>query len=253
MKNNKYVLKIDRLPAGHGVGRPIADLVKKTLSQPPTTVDLRPHMPPVYDQGQLGSCTANALCAAMQFEHPTFPQGSRLFLYYNERRLENDVLQDAGAALSDGVTCLERLGVCPESEWPYDVSKFATAPTPRCYIDAAKNRVMVAAYNLPPGDASTMKRVLAAGHPFVVGIKVYPSFETDAVAATGVVPMPSSTEQTLGGHAVLCVGYDDRLGRWIMRNSWGANWGDSGYFYLPYAYLLDPSLASDMWSLAAKC
>lgn len=242
---------------GHGhaaaVGRPVAQLLaaRPAAPAPPTpgAVDLRPKMPPVYDQGQLGSCTANALCAALQCAHPTRPMGSRLFLYYNERRMEDDVPDDAGAQLSDGVSCLETVGVCPESEWPYVVSKFAVAPPSRCYIDASKNRASYASYAVP-ADAATMKRVLAAGHPFVVGIAVYASFESAAVAATGVVPMPRpAAEQCLGGHAILCVGYDDARGTWTMRNSWGAAWGDRGYFYLPYAYLLDAALASDAWAV----
>ena len=255
-EKKQYALRIERLPAGHGVGRPIAELLEQTARLQtstcetlPASVDLRPRMPPVYDQGRLGSCTANALCGAMQFERPALPQGSRLFLYYNERRLEHDVPDDAGATLADGVTCLERLGVCPETEWPYDIAKFAKEPTARCYVDAAKNRA-VSAYNLPVGDAATMKKVLASCLPFVVGIAVYPSFEAPDVAATGVVPMPGPKERSIGGHAVLCVGYDDARGAWLMRNSWGAAWGDKGYFYLPYAYLLDPLLSSDMWSLA---
>ena len=205
-------------------------------------------MPPVYDQGQLGSCTANALCAAVQYAVPAV-YGSRLFVYYNERKLENDIPDDAGATLTDGVLCLERYGVCMDSDWPYDVSKFATAPPAACYAAAAKHRVAMA-YRVPP-DAAAMKRVLASGFPFVTGIAVYASFESAAVACTGVVSMPSvSTGETcLGGHAVLCVGYDDARGRWIMRNSWGSRWGDRGYFYLPYAYLLTPSLASDMWAI----
>ena len=254
MGKRSYSLRVTRHPAGHGgIGRHVSELlalssVAHTTAAAPKSADLRPRMPPVYDQGQLGSCTANALCAALQCAHPTLPMGSRLFLYYNERRMEGDVLDDAGAQLSDGVSSLESVGVCPEAEWPYVVSKFAVAPTSRCYIDAAKNRASRTSFAVP-SDAATMKQVLAAGHPFVVGIAVYASFESDTVASTGVVPMPAAGEQCLGGHAVLCVGYDDAKGAWTMRNSWGPAWGDHGYFYLPYAYLLDTALASDAWTV----
>ena len=263
-----YGINVTRRPTGHGhvnVGKPVAELLarpnsllsvqalittaaKATSTATASRVDLRPRMPPVYDQGQLGSCTANALCAALQYVHPAMPMGSRLFLYYNERRMEGDIFDDAGAQLSDGVKCLETIGVCPESEWPYVVSKFTVAPTARCYIDATKNRASIASYAVPC-DATIMKRVLMSGYPFVVGIAVFPSFETAAVAKTGAVPMPDANEQCIGGHAVLCVGYDDTRGTWTMRNSWGAGWGDHGYFYLPYAYLLDASLASDAWAV----
>jgi C1A family cysteine protease len=251
-----YNVAITRLPAGHTVGKPVYALLHaaslsaaaKSADKLPATIDLRtrPCMPPVYDQGHLGSCTANALCAAVQYDIPTL-QGSRLFLYYNERKMEKDIPDDAGALLSDGIVCLERYGVCPEAEWPYDVAKFADRPPNKCYLDATLHRV-TQVHSVPPS-MSIMKGVLAAGYPFAVGIAVYASFETDAVATTGSVPMPHEGEACLGGHAVLCVGYDDVRGAWIMRNSWGAAWGDHGYFYLPYAYLMDAKLASDCWAI----
>jgi C1A family cysteine protease len=95
-----------------------------------------------------------------------------------------------------------------------------------------------------------MKGCLASGFPFVVGILVYDSFEGLTVAKTGYVPMPNTkTEQILGGHAVICVGYNDSKSVWIMKNSWGSSWGDNGYFYLPYNYLLNSKLAGDMWTI----
>ena len=96
-----------------------------------------------------------------------------------------------------------------------------------------------------------MKMSLSKANPFVVGIVVYESFESDTVAKSGYVPMPNVTsEAMLGGHAVLCVGYNDIKKVWIMRNSWGTSWGDRGYFYLPYAYLLDNTLTSDLWNIS---
>lgn len=243
-----YNLTISRLSAKDLVLHPL-------LSKPiviPDHVDLRlkPQMPPIYDQGQLGSCSANALCAAFEFDSPNY-MGSRLFLYYNERKLENDIADDAGALLSDGVKCLSKYGVCPETEWPYDITKFAVAPPAECYTDARAHHV-VAAHNIP-NDLASMKKCLAAGFPIVVGVQIYESFESDAVAATGEVSMPLPGEKCLGGHAVCIVGYKDATSQWIMRNSWGLGWGAdaSGYFYLPYAYLLDPSSASDMWTITS--
>ena len=214
----------------------------------PSVVDLRGRMPPVYDQGHLGSCTANALCAAVQFATPAL-LGSRLFLYYNERSIENHVADDGGAELCDGVRALERFGVCPEADWPYNPAMFAVSPPSTCYAKASAHKLPTAT-NVPQ-NVSSMKQALAAGHPFVVGILVFESFESDAVAASGVVPMPApKNEKQLGGHAVLCVGYDEVRRRWIMRNSWGDGWGCGGYFFLDYAYLIDPTLASDIWILA---
>jgi C1A family cysteine protease len=210
----------------------------------PTSIDLRDKMPAVYDQGEFGSSTANALCGAVQFL--SGQQGSRLFLYYNERNLENDISDDVAVQLSDGVACLETYGICDEVDWTYDIEKITDAPPKKCYDLAKANKVAVAK-NIND-NAVSMKKCLAAGSPFVVGISVFSSFETDTVAKTGVVPMPNLIkDKCLGGHAVLVVGYNDATNQWIVRNSWGSTWGDKGYFYLPYAYLLDANLSSDMW------
>jgi len=208
-------------------------------------------MPPVFDQGDLGSCTANALCGVIGHDINQNGQyfiGSRLFLYYNERRMEHDIPDDAGADLSDGVIVLEKYGICPETEWQYDITKFANAPPANCYRDALVHKALTVK-NIQQ-DAFSMKQSLMNNAPFVVGISVYDSFESDAVAASGNVPMPNvTTEKCLGGHAIVCVGYDDTKQVWIMRNSWGNGWGDKGYFYLPYMYLLDSSLSSDLWNI----
>ncbi len=112
------------------------------LAKLPPKKDLRSGCPPVYDQGQLGSCTANAISGAIQFEQKK--QGvtqfvpSRLFIYYNERDMEGTVNSDAGAQIRDGVKSVANIGVCPETEWPYAIDKFADKPTPTCYTDATK-------------------------------------------------------------------------------------------------------------------
>jgi C1A family cysteine protease len=220
-------------------------------SAAPLRVDLREsgRMPPVYDQGALGSCTANALCAAQQYIDVDATQGSRLFVYYNEREMEGATSTDSGALLSDGISAFVKFGVCPEPQWPYVISRFATKPTQACY-NAALENVVTRTTRLHASEPA-MKACLAAGVPFVVGFQVFESFESAAVASTGDVQMPKKGEKCLGGHAVLCVGYDDARRVWIMRNSWGGDWGDSGYFYMPYEYLLDPSLSGDLWSIDA--
>ena len=98
-------------------------------------------------------------------------------------------------------------------------------------------------------DLAQMKGCLAAGYPFVFGFTVYDAFESGVVAKTGVLNMPTSAEQVVGGHAVLCVGYDDAAQRFIVRNSWGAKWGQKGYFTMPYAYMITRGLASDFWTI----
>lgn len=226
----------------------------------PPRMDLRKQSPPVYDQGALGSCTANAIAAAHQFEQirqlsestgrnaparDFIP--SRLFIYYNERVIEHSVDRDAGAMLRDGIKTVVRQGVCPERDWPYVVARFTRKPPAPCYAEAMNHQVT--SYRRLTQTLPQMKGCLASGYPFVFGFSVYESFETPAVAKTGVVPMPASGERVLGGHAVTAVGYDDSTRRFIVRNSWGAAWGRGGCCFMPYAYLLDPALAADFWTI----
>ena len=221
------------------------------LTALPPQVDLRGQCPAVYDQRQLGSCTANAIAGAFEFDllrqKAADFMPSRLFIYYNERVMENTVGSDAGAQIRDGIKSVAKQGVCPESEWPYDIAKFADQPPAQCYTDALNHRVT--SYQHVAQLLNQLKGCLADGNPFVFGIAVYASFESDQVAQTGEVPMPAPGEQLLGGHAVLAVGYDDSTQRFTVRNSWGSGWGMSGYFTLPYAYLIDRSLSSDFWTL----
>jgi len=218
----------------------------------PPSVDLRSHCPPVYDQGQLGSCTANAIAAAMQFDRMKQKQKpefipSRLFIYYNERVMEGTVDSDSGAMIRDGIKSVSKQGDCPEREWPYDIAKFAEKPKPKCYKDALKYKAIQ--YQRLVRNLNQMKGCLASGFPFVFGFTVYESFESQQVAQTGIVPMPQPTEQLMGGHAVLAVGYDDAQQRFIVRNSWGEGWGMHGYFTMPYTYLNDSDLSDDFWTI----
>jgi C1A family cysteine protease len=214
----------------------------------PTSVDLRPMCGPIRDQGALGACTAFALSAIVSYiKQKTSP--SELFIYYNERVIEKTVSQDAGATLTNGITSLKKYGVCDNSLWPYNVNKFAVKPNANCYVQAAKNKAL-AVLNIK-NTMTDMKKNLTNGCPFVVGIPIYESFESDAVAFTGMVPMPLPDEQLLGYHAVVCVGFNNTLGCWLMRNSWGTSWGKKGYFYLPYPYLTtdasDAAEGFDLW------
>jgi C1A family cysteine protease len=221
------------------------------LTALPPRADLRAKCPPVYDQGQLGSCTANAIGGALEFDRrqqnlPDFVP-SRLFIYYNERVIEGTVRSDSGAQIRDGIKSVASQGACPEPEWPYVISKFAVKPPARAYRDASLDRAV--SYQSIVQDLNQMKGCLASGFPFVFGFTVYESFETAAVARTGHAPMPGWGERPVGGHAVMAVGYDDSSGWFIARNSWGAGWGMKGYFTLPYAYLLQPGLSSDFWTV----
>jgi C1A family cysteine protease len=219
----------------------------------PPSVDLRSQCPTtIYDQGQLGSCTANAIGAAFEFD--LLKQGlsdfmpSRLFIYYNERVILGTVDSDSGAMIRDGIKSVRKQGVCPEDDWKYDIERFTEKPPASCYESALDNQAL--AYQRIPQTLNQMRGCLAHGFPFVFGFTVYESFESPEVARTGEAPLPGAGEAVLGGHAVLAVGYDDAAARFTVRNSWGPDWGDGGYFTLPYAYLTDRGLASDFWTIS---
>jgi C1A family cysteine protease len=218
----------------------------------PPSVDLRSKCPPIYDQGQLGSCTANGIGFAYEFDR--LKQGltdfmpSRLFIYYNERKLEGTIKSDSGVSIRDGFKVMNTLGVCPESEWKYNISKFTCKPSNKCYRDALKDRAIQ--YKAVNQALFDIKSSLASGIPVVIGISVYESFESSAVAISGIVPMPGPNETCLGGHCTAVVGYEDSISRWIVRNSWGDSWGDKGHFYLPYQYLTNPNLSDDFWNMS---
>jgi C1A family cysteine protease len=230
-------------------------------------VDLRPLCPPVYNQGNVGSCTANALAAAYQFDQTKEHfMPSRLFIYYEERVLENTVHADEGAEISSGIKVLKNKGVCPETHatasatassvdmtWPYIEKKFDVQPNKACYDFASKHTIK--SYHRVTQSIPQLRQSLIKGFPVVFGFKVYSSFEGKEVEKTGILKMPKKEEQMCGGHAVLIVGYDDTMeiegvkGAFIVRNSWGDSWGDKGYFYMPYAYVVDNDLSSDFWSI----
>jgi C1A family cysteine protease len=214
----------------------------------PPKVDLRAEDSPIENQGRLGSCTANALAGHLQFlemvHRDPYQNVSRLFIYYNERAVEGTISVDSGAMIRDGIKVLAKFGVCAESEWPYDISQFTRKPSTACYKDGLKRRIS-SYHRLQTLDE--MLNCLAEGFPFVFGFTVYESFESLKVAQTGIAPMPKKSERAVGGHAVMAIGYDQKQKRFIVRNSWGVEWGQAGYFTLPYAYL--ETLADDFWTI----
>jgi len=214
----------------------------------PATVDWTLKLPPCYDQGDLGSCTANAIAGALQFlqamKSEPLVMPSRLFIYYNERVIEDTVDSDAGAELKDGIKSVNRQGVCSEFDWPYEADQLTVTPPWVCYTHASYE-LLLQYLSVDNTVLNDLKAALVQG-PVVGGFSVYDSFESDAVAKTGIVPMPDfNNESVQGGHAVLVVGYNSD--HFIVRNSWGTGWGASGYFQIPFAYFTDPDLASDFW------
>jgi len=230
------------------------DQLYATIARPPRrlppSVDLHAQCSGVENQGALCSCTANALVGNLEFLEKkagvTVTDLSRLFVYYNERALEGTANEDSGAFLRDGIKTLVKKGVCPEEEWPYIISQFAAKPPAACYRHAEDHQVLSYHRILT---LTEMRMCLAEGYPFVFGFTVYEGFESDQVAKTGQVNMPKPNERDVSGHAVMAAGYDDAKRRFLIRNSWGTNWGLKGYFTMPYDYLADRNLSDDFWTI----
>ena len=235
------------------------------LKKLPAKVDLRTKLPPVYNQGRIGSCTANAIAAAIQFDRRKSKQKpdfvpSRLFIYYNERAVEGSITTDSGAQIRDGIKQVAKLGVPPETLWAYDDTpalsdggpwpsgaKPAQKPSASAYTQAAKYQAI--SYQRLPRTLNSFRGVLAEGFPFVFGFSVYENLYGADGKPRATVPLPGPKDQLLGGHAVLAVGYDDAKQVFIVRNSWGPKNQDKGYFYMPYAYLTEEGLSDDFWTI----
>lgn len=222
----------------------------------PSKVDLRNICPPVYNQGALGSCTANALLAAVECGKKIKKQKtrrlSRLFLYYNTRAMIGTIYSDSGGYLRDGIKSLNKQGVCPEKEWTYSAgtrhgAKFTIKPPKKCY-DSALDHQILSYWRITP-NMYQIRACLADGYPFVFGFSIYSSFMSKEVSETGIMPLPQQGEQLFGGHAVMAVGYDDEKEMLLVRNSWGKKWGDGGYFRMPYDYIRKTGNCADFWTI----
>lgn len=220
----------------------------------PAEFSLRDRMPPVYDQGKLGACTANAIAACVQYQETkqAEPAGqeppSRLFIYWNERSLEGTVESDSGAQIRDGMKVVCKIGAPAESDWPYDITQFTVKPSLKAFMDA---RMHEARYGRVTQSAHSFMASVFFGRPVVFGFTVFDSFETK-IGPDGVMPFPDiHRERLLGGHAVVIVGYrqiNSHL-HFEVRNSWGDQWGDRGYFWMPAEYAVTPQLCSDFWHI----
>jgi C1A family cysteine protease len=227
----------------------------------PKSVDLRPTMPSVWDQGTIGSCVGHGTAAALAHlritNHMDLWTPSRLFLYYGVRFLENSVAEDAGGQIRDAIKWVAATGCPPEDLWPYDTAKFASVPPPPAFEAAALHKALTY-LRVDWTKLDEIKACLAAGFPIVFGFMVYSDFESEQCAKTGILHMPSARERCQGGHCTCMVGFDDDkaydggVGMGLVRNSWGDRWGDPthpGHFWIPYPYLTSPALSDDFWSI----
>lgn len=213
--------------------------------------DLRPKMPPVYDQGQTGSCVANATAGAIQYARiaqglPTW-NPSRLFIYYNARALEGSTDQDAGCYNRDAIKVVSKLGVCPETDWPFDAAQVTSRPSDVSYAHATHAKVIK--YAAVDQSLEHILSCLSHNLPVIFGCSVFAGIESDNAAQTGIVTMPDPNEQAIGGHTMLIVGWKPDSQQFIVRNSWGSGWGIGGYCLFPRDYILNPDLSSDFWTV----
>ncbi|MBE9156571.1 C1 family peptidase [Nodosilinea sp. LEGE 06152] len=242
----------------------------------PSLVDLSYWFSPVEDQGTVNACTAFSGVALLEYfaqrRYGKYTNLSAKFVYKTARNLMNRI-DDTGASVRQTMKALVLFGVPPEEAWPWHPEDFNEEPPAFCYayaqsyqalkyfrLDAANtgaNENLIASRELL---LFQIKAVLAAGLPCIFGFTVYSSFYRDKNLRRGYIPYPSGRDQVVGGHAAVAVGYNDykhidrtdgepaKPGAILIRNSWGPNWGNSGYGWMPYDYILD-GLTADWWSL----
>jgi len=219
------------------------------ISEFPLNYSLNSYRNFVYDQGLLGSCTAQAfaasyrILAAAQNKDINFLP-SRLYFYYYERVSEGTVSNDVGADIIDGLQYAYLKGVCSETLWPYNILNFSLKPIKICDDDALNHKIS-SYITIPINNnlLNNIRKVICNKQPVQIAVSVYDSFELNSVAASGLVPLPNfRKEHYLGGHELCLIGYDDTKQLFTVLNSWGTDWGDNGLCYFPYAYLLNPKL-----------
>lgn len=238
-----------------------SDLITPDASVLAEVFSLRRKMPPIWDQSQLGSCVPHgtgsvAVAERMkQGEANASQTPSRLFIYYNGRVIEGTVDEDSGLEVRDGIKAIAKQGAPPETDWPYDIDRFTEKPPSRAYTDAAKFEAVEYKRITPGIPGSPLRTPIGKGFPVTFGFTVPERFESpEWNPATDLLPLPSHSEGSIGGHCVVIVGWDFSLKRFPhhafeCRNSWGSEWGDAGHFYLDARWCYEPSLglSSDYW------
>jgi C1A family cysteine protease len=215
-----------------------------------------------YNQGTLGSCSAHGSAFIYVFEqlkqenkNPIMP--SRLDLYYKSREVMGKIGEDSGAGIRDAVNIMIDKGVSIEKDWPYDISKYQQRASDVSYQQSKMFRGITAQKIDTSQDITQdatvnhIKNALLSGQPIDFGFYVYESFESDETKRTGMMPMPGPKEGIVGGHCCVVIGYDDSKQSFLVRNSWGTEWGIGGNFYMPYAFMADKTKTFDLWILTS--
>lgn len=243
------VLNVKRLPENN-VPKLRCTMASASAIALPTSIDLRP-VTAIYNQANCGSCVTHSIIEAFEYLDKNF-RGSKLFGYYNARIAQGTPPEeDSGCTLSGAIQCCIKQGIAPDSDWPYDVSKFSEKPNEKSYTEAVAHQILVATQ--VSNDLLSIKTALNNKLPVCICIQVYQTFQSINTYKTGVVIVPSTNEIAIGGHAILLVGYKDITKQFIFQNSWGGpdsrglgGWGDKGYGYLPYDYV-NKNLTFDPW------
>jgi C1A family cysteine protease len=211
--------------------------VRATVNSTPLFYSLRPYFYYIFNQGSLGSCTANASCQYYGFllKKP-FTPFSRLFQYWNTRNLMGKVQVDSGASVKDTVKIMCSVGICLETHWPYTISKFKLKPPITAY-NAIQRLPKGSSYVTVPVTPTQWQSALLSGHPIIFGMHVFQQFESVTTSTRGIISYPTPNERYLGGHCMLCTGYNSTTNSFEVLNSWGVRWGSGGYCYLPFEYL----------------
>lgn len=240
----------------------ISKLEKTENVSLPSKVDLREYVKQIYNQGTIGSCVAHSMAASINidsnikdmsanklFNYATQDIApSRLYIYWHARSVGSfPVTQDTGSTIHDGSMAMQKYRTCPESMWTYDVTKFTQQPDLDCY-KVADSYPGIKIQQIDQ-DVDHIKQALNAKLPVAFGVVVHQSFMSADAARTGNIPIPGNNDQVMGGHAICMVGYDDSKKCFIFQNSWGPEWGDKGYGYIPYAYILNQQESGDFWTI----
>jgi len=224
---------------------------KKSAKKRLYRVDLRPYMPPIYEQGYLGSCVSQAVGACLQFlqmkQKRSWFVPSRLFLYYNARLIDGTTNYDAGSYIRSGIKAANRYGGPEETLWKYNINNFKIKPPINVYTEGLTHQALK--YERVAQNAIQIETRISQGYPIILGIAVYESFLSNKVAKSGYVKLPGKREVMVGGHAIVLVGYNQTQRRFICRNSWGGGWGLGGNFTIPYEYILNNNLTEDLWTI----
>jgi len=240
----------------------------------PKQIDLRYNCPNIYNQNDLKCCTSHCIICLIEYNEKKYTirevnlrkriikikeetnstklnifTPSRLFMYYNERKNNGTLDYDSGGSLRNAIKIVKNIGLCNENIWNYDTSKYKDIPHNKCF-DEVKKYKSIKYYRLKH-IIIDMKSCLLEGYPFAIGISIYESFNDAHINKTGIVPIPKNNEKLLGGHSVIVVGYNDNYG-FLIRNSWGENWGLNGYCYIPFDYISDSNLTQDLWTIRTE-